>query len=154
MVLLIGWHNSGRLLLYFRQDIPSRFLKEKFDCNIKSICVERNLRKMKLFINGWYIPDKSFLSNHPECLNCTIDEYNKIFQFFLFLEEFNVFINESCSAEFGNLHGLTRLIKKPARFKNHNKSACIDLIITNQPNCFRYRKNFLNFTYWQSVSLK
>ena len=44
--------NGGGLLLYVRDDIPSKFLKVKSDCNIESICVEVNLRKRKWFING------------------------------------------------------------------------------------------------------
>ena len=44
--------NGGGLLLYVREDIPSKFLKVKSDCNIESICVEVNLSKRKWFING------------------------------------------------------------------------------------------------------
>ena len=81
--------NGGGLLLYVREDIPSKFLKVKSDCNIESICVEVNLRKRKWFINGSYNPNKSFLSNHLECLNRIIDEYSKLYQDFLFLGDFN-----------------------------------------------------------------
>ena len=76
--------NGGGLLLYVREDIPSKFLKVKSDCNIESICVEVNLRKRKRFINGSYNPNKSFLSNHLEYLNRIIDEYSKLYQNFLF----------------------------------------------------------------------
>ena len=77
--------NVGGLLLYVCEDIPSKFLKVKFDCNIESICVVLNLRKSKWFIKGSYNPNKSFLSNHFECLNRIIDEYSKLYQNFLFL---------------------------------------------------------------------
>ena len=63
--------NCGELLLYVCEDIPSKFLKVKSDCNIESICVEVNLRKRMWFINGSYNPNKSFLSNHFECLNAS-----------------------------------------------------------------------------------
>ena len=76
--------NGGGLLLYVRKDIPSKFLKVKSDCNIESICVEVNLRKRKWFINGSYSPNKSWISNHLECLNRIIDEYSKMYQNFLF----------------------------------------------------------------------
>ena len=74
--------NGGGLLLYVCEDIPSKFLKVKSDCNIESVCVEVNLRKKKWFINASYSPNspnKSFLSNHLECLNCIIDEYSKLY---------------------------------------------------------------------------
>ena len=47
--------NSGRLLLYVRDDIPSMFLKVKSDWNIESIYLEVNLRKRKGFINDTII---------------------------------------------------------------------------------------------------
>ena len=53
--------NGGGLLLYVREDTPSKFPKVKSDCNIKSIYVEVNLRKRKWFNNGPYNPSKSFL---------------------------------------------------------------------------------------------
>ena len=102
--------NGGGLLLYVREDIPSKFLKVKSDCNIESICVEVNLRKRKWFINGSYNPNKSFLSNHLECLNCIIDEYSKLYQNFLFWGDFNASVSEKCLEELCNLNGLTSLI--------------------------------------------
>ena len=79
--------NGGGLLLYVREDIPFKFLKVKSDCKIESISVEVNLRKGKWYINGSYNPNKSFISNHLECLNCIIDEYSKVYQNFLFWGE-------------------------------------------------------------------
>ena len=128
--------NGGGLLLYVCEDIPSKFLKVKSDCNIESVCVEVNLRKKKWFINGSYSPNKSFLSNHLECLNCIIDEYSKLYQNLLFLGDFSVSVSEKCLDKFCNLNGLTGLIKKPTCFKNPDKPTCIDLILTNPPSCF------------------
>ena len=134
--------NGVGLLLYVCKDIPSKFLKVKFDCNIESICVEVNLRKRKWFINGLYNPKKSFLSNHLECLNHIIDEYSKLYQHFLFLIDFNASVSEKCLEKICNLNGLTSLIKKATLFKNANKLTCIDLILTNQPKCFHHSKVF------------
>ena len=65
---------DDRNIIYVQEDITSRFLKFRYDCNIESICVEINLRLRKWFINGSYNPSKSFIPNHIECLNCIIDE--------------------------------------------------------------------------------
>ena len=48
--------NSKRsgLLLYFREDIPSRFLNSGFTCNIETIPVEINLRKRKWLLTCCY----------------------------------------------------------------------------------------------------
>ena len=94
--------NGGGLLLCVRQDIPSKFLKVKSDCNIESICVEVNLRKRKGFLNGSYNPNKNFLSNHLGCLNRIIDEYSKLYYNFLFLGDFNAAVSEKCLEEFCN----------------------------------------------------
>ena len=53
---------GGGLLFYIYEDIPSKFLKLRYDCNIESICVEINVRKRKWFINGSYDSSKSFIS--------------------------------------------------------------------------------------------
>ena len=132
--------NGGGLLLSVREDIPSKFLKVKSDCNIESICVEVNLRNRKWFINGSYNRNKSFSSNHLEWLNRIIDEYSKLYQNFLFFGDFNASVSEKCLEEFCNLNGLTRLIKKPTCFENPDKPTCIDLILTNQPSCFQHNK--------------
>ena len=59
---------GGGLLFFIREDIPSKFLKLKFDCNFESIYVEVNLRKWKWLMNGSYNPNEGFISNHLECL--------------------------------------------------------------------------------------
>ena len=92
--------NGGGLLLYVREDTPSKFLKVKSDRNNESICVESNLRKRKWFINGSYNPNKSFLSNHLECFNRIIDEYSKLYQNFLFLGDFNASVSENAWQNF------------------------------------------------------
>ena len=131
--------NCGGLLLYVLEDIPSNFLKLKSYCKIESLCVEvkEKERKRKLFINGSYNPNTSFLSNHR-----IIDEHSKLYQNSLFLGDFNASISEKCLAEFCKLNELTGLIKKPTCFKNPDKPTCIDLILTNQPSCFQHSKAF------------
>ena len=46
----VGESPGGRLLFYICEDIPSKFLKLRSDCNTESNCVEINLRKRKWFI--------------------------------------------------------------------------------------------------------
>ena len=49
---------GGGFLLYIREDIPSRLLKSKSQCNVKSLSVEINLKKRKWFLNCSYNPEK------------------------------------------------------------------------------------------------
>ena len=49
---------GGGFLLYIREDIPSRLLKSKSQCNVKSLSAEINLKKRKWFLNCSYNPQK------------------------------------------------------------------------------------------------
>ena len=49
---------GGGFLLYIREDIPSRLLKSKSQCNVKSLSVEINSKKRKWFLNCSYNPQK------------------------------------------------------------------------------------------------
>ena len=81
---------GGGHLFYIREGIPSKLLELRSNCNIFK---EIYLRKRKWFINSSYDPSKSFISNHIECLNRIIDEYNKTYKNFLFLGDFNATTN-------------------------------------------------------------
>ena len=72
------------LLFDIRENIHLKFFRLRSDFNIESNCVEINLRKKKRFLNGLYTPSKSLLSNHLECIICSIDEYSKMCQNLLF----------------------------------------------------------------------
>ena len=50
------------ILLYIREDIPSRLLNSKFKTGIETISVEINLRKRKQFLNCSYNPYKNLKS--------------------------------------------------------------------------------------------
>ena len=128
--------NGWGLLLYVREDIHSKYLQVKSNCNIESICAEKNLRKRKWFINGSCNPNKSFIINHLECLNRVIDEYSKTYQNFPFLGDFKASVDEKYQAEFCNLNGFTSLIKKPTCFKNPDKPTCINLATCKSTKLF------------------
>ena len=50
---------GGGLLLYIRDDIPTKPLKHDFGTNIEYLSIEINLRKRKWFFNGSFNPHKS-----------------------------------------------------------------------------------------------
>lgn len=60
---------GGGILFYTCKDIPLKFLKTRFDCNIDSI----NSRKRKWLLMIHIVPVKA-LSNHLEYLNRIIDD--------------------------------------------------------------------------------
>ena len=71
-------------LLYFREDIPSRFLNSGSTCNIETTSVEINLRKRKWLLTCCYNPNKSLISSHHNYLN-TSDKYCKSYENLIFM---------------------------------------------------------------------
>ena len=67
---------GGGILLFVQKDVPSRTLNPKSKTDIETLSVEINLRKRKWFLNCSYNPHKNQISNHLQCLNRLIDEYN------------------------------------------------------------------------------
>ena len=57
--------NGGAIMLYIRQDIPSKSLTEiKHDNEVENIFIEINLRLKKWLISGSYNPKLSRIKNH------------------------------------------------------------------------------------------
>ena len=65
---------GGGLLLYIREEIPSRLLQCKSRCSIGSLAVEINFRKRKWFLDCLYNPHRNSVSNRLECLNRVISK--------------------------------------------------------------------------------
>ena len=118
--------------MYTREDIPSRLLQCKTQCNIESPSVVINLKKRKWFLNCSYNPHRNSISSHLECLNRVIDEHSKTYDNFIFIGDFDEGIDENTMKSFYNMNYLKSLIKVPS----------IDLILTNQPNLFQHRSAF------------
>ena len=129
---------GGGILLYIREDIPSRLFNSKSKTGIETISVEINLRKRKWFLNS----NKSLISNHLECLNRIMDEFSKNYDNVIFLGDFNTSINDNAMKSFCSLKDLTSLIDQPTCYKSPGKPTCIDLILTNRPNYFQQNNVF------------
>ena len=57
--------NGGGVMLYIREDIPSKSLTEiKLDNEIENIFIEINLRSKNWLISGSYNPKLSHIKNH------------------------------------------------------------------------------------------
>ena len=110
-------YRFDRNIFFICEDITSKFLKLRYECNSESICLEIKLRKRKWFNNGLYNSNKSFIPNHIERLNCIMDEYSNMYQNSFILGDVNTTTNDKCMEEFCNLNGLTSLIKKPTYLK-------------------------------------
>ena len=124
------------LILYFREDILSRFLNSGSTCNIETISVEINLRKRKWLLTCCYNPHKSLISSHFDYLNNILDKYGKLYENLVFMGDFNFTMDDKFMINFCELNDLPSLIDKPTCHKNFDKPKCIDLILTNKPGYF------------------
>ena len=82
-----GCSNRGGILLYVRDDIPSRLLTDyKIKDNLGLFFVEVNIRKKKWLPGCSYNPHKSNISNHLHHMNKNLDVYLKSYKVFLSFE--------------------------------------------------------------------
>ena len=129
--------NGGGILLYIREDIPSKLLLVE-ENPIEGFFVKINLRNKKKWpISCCYNPQKTSLSNHTAALSKSLDLFTTKYERLLFLGDFNVGMEDSSIKVFCSNYNLTSMINKPTCYKDPDKPTCIDLILTNCPRSFQ-----------------
>ena len=132
--LFDGNGNGGGILLYIREDIPSKLLI--MNKSIEGFFVDINLcKKKKWLLSCSYNPKKMQISNHLAELSKSIDLYLTVYDQLLFLGDFNAGVEDSSVKNFCSSYNLTSMINRPTCFKNPEKP-CIDLM-TNCPKSFQ-----------------
>ena len=69
-----------------------------------------------------------------------MDEFSRNYDNVIFLGDFNTCINDNAMASICSLNDLASLIDQPACYKNPDKLARIDLILTNPSNYFQKKQ--------------
>ena len=128
--------HGGGLMLFVRQDIPSKLLPNINPCNIENIFVEMNLRSKKWLISGSYNRNVSHIQNHTVNLSKNLDFYSSKYENFIVIGDFNAEMTNNYLEEFCASCNLKNLIKEPTCFKNIDNPTLIDHILTNQPKSF------------------
>ena len=127
--------NGGGILLYVREDIPTKILSHDFP-SAESFFVEIILHKKKWLINCSYNPNKNNIKNHLEVISKALDAFSTKYESIILLGGFNVCVDDETMRNFCNSYNLNSLIKQPTCFKNPENPCCIDLILTNKPRSF------------------
>ena len=131
--------NRGGLLIYIREDIPS---KQLFDYSlpddIEGLFIELNFRKSKWLLGGIYHPPSQDDNYIFRCIARALDAYNDIYDKFLLVGDFNAEENEAVISESLDLYNLTNLVKGKTCFKSRNNPSCIDLFLTNCNKSFQH----------------
>ena len=139
------YHNSngGVILLYVRDEIPSRLLNDyKIKDNLELFFVEFNIRNKKWLLGRSYSPHKSNISIHLHHQNKDLDIYLKSYYNILIMGDLNSAVSENCLNCFCNVNSLKALNSGPTCFKSPNNLSCIDLFLTNR------QKFFHKMHYW------
>ena len=130
--------NGGGLLVYVKEDIPSKQLKSfKFKDDIECIGFEVNLRKKKWAFFSIYRPPSQAQPYFFGQLNTAIDHYSDKYENFVVVGDFNALETEQDINDFMDLFALKNLVKEPTCFKTGNPR-CIDLILTNRERNFQH----------------
>ena len=145
--------NGGGILIYVREDIPSKLLdKHSFpDVSfnsvdvlgpIEGIFIEINLRKSKWLFFGTYHRPAQNDEYYFDKVTHALDLYAKDYPKFLLAGDFNAQDNERIFSSFLYQLNAKNLVKVKTCFKSVENPSCIDLLITNSPMSFQ------NTTAW------
>ena len=134
--------DGGGVLIYVREDIPSKLLKKhNFTQYVEGMFVEINLRKTKLLLFGGYrsehlqygLSKTDFL----EQVRFGLDKYSS-YEKVLLAGDFNMDSEEEILEEFLFEQDLKNLVKEPTCFKSVDNPSCIDVFLTNTPHSFQH----------------
>ena len=129
---------GGGIMLYVRDDIPSKDLKAIYlSIDKEYIFIEINLYMKKWLICGVYNPSKNQIKNLTMFLSQNLDHYLSLYDNIIILGDFNAEPLDTYMHEFINMYGLKNLVNEPTCYKNVNNPSCIDLILTNRPKSFQ-----------------
>ena len=105
--------NGGGVLIYVREDIPSKELKHhKFPDDIEGIFVEINLRKTKWLLFGSYHPPSQPVSYYFDKVSNTLNMYISTYDNFLLTGGFNTEDSEPELCDFLDKYGATNMVRK------------------------------------------
>ena len=130
------YSHGGGILLFIREDIPTKIISITPLKDFEGIFVELNFRKKKVLLCCSYNPHKNLISNHLNILGKILDTQMKIYDNFLIAGDFNSEMTESAMEHFCGIYHLHNLIKDPTCFKNPDRPSCTDLLLTNFSKSF------------------
>ena len=128
---------GGGIMLYVREDVPSKRIHSDLSANLECFFVEFNLYKKKWLICSTYNPCESMISNHLDILRKCFDKFLTKYENFIIMGDFNSEPKNDALKEFFNLFDFKNLVKEPTCYKNPENHRLIDLIITNRSKMFQ-----------------
>ena len=122
--------NGGGLLLYVREDIPCKILKEYTpEKPIENLFVEINLRSRKWLLSCSYNPKTNLIVDHLRCIGRGIDFYSSKYDNFVVLGDLSTEVSNSFMEQFCASYSLKSLIKESTCFKRVDNQSCVDDLV-------------------------
>ena len=129
---------GGEILLYIREDIPSKRIKKvTFDELFEGFFIEINLRSKKWLLGCSYNRHRDKITPHLRNISTALNKLFTDYENVILLGDLNVEVKEKNLSNFMSVPNLKTLIKQKTCFKNPENPACIDLILTNSPQSFQ-----------------
>ena len=88
--------HGGGLMLFVREDIPSKLLPNVNLVVTENIFVEINLKLKKCLKSSSYNPIISLIQNHTVSLNKNLDFYSSKYENFIVVGDFNAGMTNKC----------------------------------------------------------
>ena len=125
--------NGGGLMIYVRDDIPSKMLtKHNLPEDIEAAFIELNFRKCKWLLCATYrAPSQNhnyFFDNIDKCL-VVYSTYERV----ALGCDFNAHVGGKLFDTFLYQYEITSINRNPTRYKNTNTPSCIDHMLANSP---------------------
>ena len=156
--------NGGGIMLYIREDIPSKSLTEmKNDNETENIFIEINLRSKKWLISGSYNPKLSHIKNHLQEIGKGLQYYSSKYENLIVLGDLNAEMSKPYMSEFCDPTFIDLILKNHARCFQHSgihetgfsdfhklTFTVLKMFYAKQkPRIIKYRdyKNFNNITF-------
>ena len=129
---------GGGILLYIREDIPCRCIKQTtLNNSIEGFFVGLNLRSKKWLLGCSYNHHKENIASHLSNASTALDKLCRDYENIILLGDFHVEVKEKNISDFMITYNLKSLVKQKTCFKNPDNPSCIDLILTNSPRSFQ-----------------
>ena len=93
-----NFHDGG-ILLYIREDVPTKIISILPLKDFEGIFVELNFRKEKVLLCCSYNPHKNLISNHLNIIGKILDMQMKMYNKFLIVGDFSSEMTESTFVE-------------------------------------------------------
>ena len=121
---------GGGLLLYLREDIPSKIIFV-FKLPIEGFLIEVNVCRKKWLLGCFYNPHKTYISDFLKEISKVLDLTTANYEHLFIMGDLNSEVKEKHLTEFCQLYNLKNLINMPTCFKNPRNPSCTDVMLTD-----------------------